>query len=78
MGHSITYYCEICGEELKKARARFCTLCGRLYYNVKRLKFASVMTDAQIFQHIMRLESWQKFRGHVIKPVDKESLVWSF
>jgi hypothetical protein len=76
MGRSMVYYCEICGEELKKARARFCTFCGRLYYNVRRLKSASVMTDTALFQHIMSLKSWQRFRGHVVKPGDKDPQIW--
>lgn len=62
-GRTVLFFCEICKRELKKAHARFCTLCGKLYANVKLRQYAKGLPDTDIFNCVKRLHTWQRLRG---------------
>ncbi len=68
-GNLKVYYCAICKRELKKAHAKFCTFCGKLYAMVKLRKYAIGLNEIEIYDCVKRLHEWQRIRSNIKKVV---------
>jgi hypothetical protein len=63
--HLHVLYCQVCGKEIKKGIGRFCTVCGRIYANLRKAKYARELDDAAIIELVKSNQSWLRLKGHV-------------
>jgi hypothetical protein len=68
-GHLKVSHCGICGSEVKPGAA-CCTLCSKLYANVKTMKYAKGMDKEDLINKVKNLPQWKKFRGGVPSSPD--------